>query len=116
MFGLSAIRDKITAATNLFERKLIMMASAVAAGPQLLLLDEPAGGLTEIEIKSLLQHTRRILELGRTILIIEHVMPVIMDLSTRVLVLDRGKIFAEGNPAETRQDQRIRRLYFGEGV
>ena len=116
MFGLDAIRDKLTAVTSLFERKLIMMASALAAGPQLLLLDEPAGGLTDTEIKSLLRHTRKISELGRTILIIEHVMPVIMDLSTRVLVLDRGEIFAEGNPAEIRRDQRVRRLYFGEGV
>lgn len=114
MFGLETIRDKLTAVTSLYERKLIMMASAVAAGPQLVLLDEPAGGLTDSEIESIVQHTRKISELGRTILIIEHVMPVIMELSTRVVVLDRGQIFAEGDPAAIRQDRRVRRLYFGE--
>jgi branched-chain amino acid transport system ATP-binding protein len=114
MFGLHAIRDKLTATTTLYERNLIMMASVVAAGPRLVLLDEPAGGLTEGEIKSLIQHTRKLTGLARAILIIEHVMPVIMELSTRVVVLDRGQIFAEGHPAEIRQDQRVRRLYFGE--
>jgi|RhiMetdeSRZDD1v2_1073273.scaffolds.fasta_scaffold143088_4 branched-chain amino acid transport system ATP-binding protein len=115
-FGLRGVRNKRTALTTLYERKLIMIASALAAKPDLILLDEPAGGLTDKEIEALTRQIREISHSGTTILLIEHVMPVIMDLSTRVLVLNQGQVIAEGDPLTIRQDPRVRRLYFGEVV
>lgn len=115
-FGLADIRLKPTSLTTLYERKLIMLASAVAARPKVLLLDEPAGGLTDFEIDTLIEHIRRVSETGITILLIEHVMPVIMALSTRIMVLSQGRLVVDDVPSKVRQDARVRSLYFGEQV
>lgn len=114
MFGLTAIRSKRTGLTSLYERKLLMMASAYASKPDILLVDEPAGGLTDSEIDSIMDHMKKIASTGVTILIIEHVMRVLMDMSTRVVVLNQGRVFAEGNPRSIQDNREVRRLYFGE--
>lgn len=114
LFELGQIRRKRTELTNLYERKLIMLASAYAAKPKLMLLDEPAGGLTESEIATLIERMRDLAGRGITILLIEHVMEVLMGMSTRVLALNQGQVLAEGAPEDIREDERVRQLYFGE--
>ena len=113
-FGLSAIRRKRTELANLYERKLIMMASAYAARPELLLLDEPVGGLVDAEIGAIMNHIRAMAAGGTTILLIEHVMRVLMEMSTRVIVLNQGRLFANGRPDEIKADDDVQKLYFGE--
>ena len=91
-----------------------MIASAYAARPELLLLDEPASGLTDREIDAIMEHMRRIANSGVTLMIIEHVMRVLMEISSRVVVLHRGRVLTGGAPATIRDDPQVRRLYFGE--
>jgi len=113
MFELTAIGNKRTELTNLFERKLIMMASACAAKPVLLLLDEPVGGLVDAEIDAIVACIRAVSATGTTILLIEHVMRVLMELSHRVIVLNQGRLVASGRPEEIRVNSEVQRLYFG---
>lgn len=114
LFGLSAISDKITRYTSLYEKKLVMLASAFSARPQLLLLDEPAGGLVDQEIDAISDYIRTLNSRGMTVVLIEHVMRVLMGLSHRVLVLNQGERLFEGKPDEVRRNPDVRRLYFGE--
>jgi ABC-type branched-subunit amino acid transport system ATPase component len=113
MFELTAIGNKRTELTNLFERKLVMMASAYAAKPALLLLDEPVGGLVDAEIDAIVAYIRAISATGTTILLIEHVMRVLMELSHRVIVFNQGHVLASGRPEEIRANSNVQRLYFG---
>jgi branched-chain amino acid transport system permease protein len=113
MFELTAISNKRTELTNLFERKLVMMASAYAAKPALLLLDEPVGGLVDAEIDAIVAYIRAISATGTTILLIEHVMRVLMELSHRVIVFNQGHVLASGRPEEIRANSNVQRLYFG---
>ncbi|MDP1271112.1 ABC transporter ATP-binding protein, partial [Klebsiella pneumoniae] len=76
------------------------IARALALDPQLLLLDEPAAGLTAPDIKELLEIIRKIRDAGVTVILIEHHLDVVMSLCDRVSVLDFGQKIAEGLPAE----------------
>jgi branched-chain amino acid transport system ATP-binding protein len=116
LFGLAAVRDKPTRLTNLYERNLIMIASAYAASPRLLMLDEPAAGLIDAEIDRLVDLIDRVVDAGITVMVIEHVMRVLMKVSTRVVVLNQGRVLAEGAPSDIQGNPDVRRLYFGERI
>lgn len=113
-FGLTSKRNYKTKFASLFERKLLMIASAYAARPKIILMDEPAGGLVDEEIDVIMEHIRGITKLGVTVLLVEHVMRVLMELSDRVIVLNQGQILFEGSPEQVRLNHDVRRLYFGE--
>jgi branched-chain amino acid transport system ATP-binding protein len=81
--------------------------------PDLILLDEPAAGVNRTLLQHLLDHIHRLQEAGKTILIVEHDMNVIMNHCERIFVLDYGVKIAEGPPAEIRRDQRVIDAYFG---
>ena len=96
-----------------FLRKLVMMAGAVALDPQVLLLDEPASSLTVDEIdrmRNLIEELRR---LGTTILLVEHVLPLLMAVSDRLMVLDQGRIIALGDPSEVVRNPVVIEAYLG---
>lgn len=96
-----------------FELKRLMLATALATRPTLLLLDEPVGGLNIREREQLMELMRRISAAGMSILMIEHVMKAVQALADRMLVLHHGEKITEGSPSTVLRDERVRDVYLG---
>lgn len=97
------------------EQRLLEIARALAAEPELLLLDEPAAGMNPQETGALMKLISRIRdEMDKTILLIEHDMKVVMGISEKVAVLDYGKKIAEGKPQEIQRNEAVIRAYLGD--
>ena len=91
------------------------IAVALATGPKLLLLDEPASGMNTEEKKKIIEVIRKIYESRITLLLVEHDMSVVMNLCSRIIVLDAGAVLMEGNPEEVQHDSRVIEIYLGKG-
>src|SRR5215472_4697242 len=98
------------------QRKLVGVARALIAKPTLLCLDEPAAGLDNTESEELGVTLRRLADQGQSMLLIEHDMGLVLSICDRVVVLEFGKVIAEGTPEVVRQDARVIAAYLGDGV
>ena len=112
--GLFAQADRLASQLTLADRKRLEFAKSLATEPQILLLDEVNAGLNPAEIEMAIDLIRKVREQGVTILVIEHLMKVIMDLSDRVIVLHHGEKIAEGPPRDIASDEQVIKAYLGE--
>jgi branched-chain amino acid transport system ATP-binding protein len=111
--GLMPQANKAAGSLTLLNRKRLELARALATGPQLLLLDEIAGGLTEHEAHELVEELQRIKASGVTMIWIEHVVHALLSVADRLFVINFGQKLAEGKPHDVMNDPEVQRVYMG---
>lgn len=111
--GAAELADQSASGIPFGQQRLVEIARALALQPELLLLDEPAAGLNATETARLGHLIRRMHGRGVTVLLVEHDMALVMHLAQRVLVLDQGRLIADGSPAQVRADEKVRAAYLG---
>ncbi|MBR6219831.1 MAG: ABC transporter ATP-binding protein [Clostridia bacterium] len=116
LVGLADKSDALAMLLNTGEQRKLELARALATQPELLLLDEVMAGLTPTESKTMVELIQKVNQSGITVLMIEHIMPVIMKLSDHIYVMESGKMIADGAPEQIANDQRVIESYLGKGV
>ena len=111
--GLASVKDQPASSLPYGSQRRLEIARALATEPRLLLLDEPAAGMNPAETGALVGLIRKIGDSGVTILLIEHHMQLVSDISDRITVLNFGEKIAEGTPAEIKNDERVIEAYIG---
>jgi len=112
--GLAERADQLASSLNIAQKKRLELARALASRPYLLLLDEVLAGLNSSEIDTMIETIRLIRTQGVTIIMIEHVMHAVMNISDRIIVLDYGQQIAEGTPVEIARNERVIEAYLGD--
>ena len=111
--GLIAFANQAAGSLTLLNRKRLELARALATRPELLLLDEIAGGLTEHEAQELVEELKRIKSTGVTMIWIEHVVHALLSVADRLFVVNFGQELAQGLPHEVMNDPEVKRVYMG---
>jgi branched-chain amino acid transport system ATP-binding protein len=115
LFGLAAKRDRSARGLPYGDQRRLEIARAIGTGPKLLLLDEPNAGMNQSETQALLGLIRRLRdEMGITIVLVAHDIPLVMNLCDRVQVLNYGRLIAEGDPATVRANRDVIDAYIGQ--
>ena len=112
---LDLSKQKVTMAGDLatVSLKRLEVARALATNPTLILLDEVAAGSTDAELPRILDIIKQLRKTGRTIVLVEHVMKVMVEAVDRIVVMDKGEKIAEGTPGEVMEDEKVMAAYFG---
>jgi branched-chain amino acid transport system ATP-binding protein len=113
LFGLEGRSEAMPSDLSQADRKLVGVARALAAGPRLLCLDEPAAGLDALESDALGRHLREIADRGTALLLVDHDMGLVLSISDYVIVLEFGKVIAHGTPEVVRSDPSVISAYLG---
>lgn len=111
--GLGPLANRPAAALGLLDRKRLEVARALATGPQLILLDEIGGGLTEAELGALVDLIHALRADGLTIVWIEHILHALLRVVTRLICMAEGRILAQGDPHEVMANAQVQRAYLG---
>lgn len=114
MFDLVEFADQPAGNLSYGQKKNLEMARAMSLKPKLLMLDEPAAGLNDTETAQLADRVMALRESGLTIMLVEHDMPMVMRVCERIVVLETGRLIANGNPTSIRSDKAVRAAYLGE--
>jgi branched-chain amino acid transport system ATP-binding protein len=111
--GLAGLQRALAGQLPVLARKRLMLATALAMRPELLLLDEPVGGLNPVERAEMIGLIRVVAKTGVTIVMIEHVMKAVQALAGRILVIHHGQEIAQGPPSKVLRDPRVIEVYLG---
>lgn len=118
ILNLIGLLDKKNESVNRLpygEKRILEIGIAIASRPELLLLDEPTSGVGIEETKLIIEIIKKLYEsLNLTIIIIEHDMDFVFEISERIIVMNEGKIFADGNPEDIKKNREVKRIYLGE--
>jgi branched-chain amino acid transport system ATP-binding protein len=112
--SLGSVKNQMAKNLTIADRKRLEIGRALATHPQLILLDEVMAGLTSVETMGVVEMIRQIRQKNITVLLIEHIMQAIMNLSDRIIVIHHGQKISEGDPKAVANDERVIKAYLGD--